>query len=74
MRAAGGNLAMMRILLPAHPGRVIYALELGGSGNLIWLMKSRALFTVDSLVRAAVRIVDALARFQGAAPVQHRNP
>jgi len=41
----------------------------GVAGNLIWLMKSRALFTVDSLVWAAVTLVEhSLVEYQRTAP------
>ena len=41
----------------------------GVAGNLLWLMKSRALSTEDCLVGAAVALVDSLVIFQGTAPV-----
>jgi len=42
----------------------------GVAGNLIWLMKSRAFFTVDSLLGAAVTLVEhSLAGYQRTAPV-----
>jgi hypothetical protein len=44
-------------------------LNWGVAGNLLWLMKAQALFTVDCLVGVVVALVDPLVMFQRTAPV-----
>jgi hypothetical protein len=44
-------------------------LNWGVAGNLLWLMKSRALFTEDCLVGVAVALADPLVMFRRTAPV-----